>query len=487
MPRLPDVTALGERPIPSGRRPIVGDQSGEIEATAFGRLGETIGQIGVQLDERQSNLELTQARSALIVADIKTRQSFQDDQDWQSYEQRYRDRMGSSIETIGKSIANTRARQLFQAQAQVDLARGSAAMSEEAQKRRIDLGHANTVDSLDALRTSALQAGDQSTRAAAVGAAHQLIDASVINGDMTSEQGAVLKKQWTASYSEGSVQMLPYDRQIELLSKPKGTSAEFIAPDKREEMLQHAILAKQVEEERAARLLKEQQEQQQKAIQNSFLQKMTDGALTPQDVLQSNLAPFGSGSKDEFLNMLRAESKGKTDPVRFNELFARIHLPDGTSGKITNDSQLNQYFVNGQLSLEDLQKLRNEVQGQNTAAGSDESKLKTGVLEVAKNSLTTSNPLLGIRDPVGEENLQRFTSWFLEEYAKQRTAGKSAQQLLNPQSPDYLGRQISAYVRTPQEIMQDTIQSATGAPATSAPARKSNESADDYLKRIGKQ
>jgi hypothetical protein len=485
MARIPDVTALGERPIPQPGGPRVVDQSGEILAQGIERFGNTLQHIADQRQQQQSELEQAQARSSLLVSDIQARRALQDDPNWQTYEARYRDQMGKAVEAAQSKITGRRNQEMFGAQAKLDLERGAAAVAEEAQRKRVDVGHATTLSSLDALRTSSLQAPDEATRAAAVGAAHQLIQASVATGDLTAEQGAQLQKQWTASYSEGAVSMRPFAQQIEVLSKPKGTVADFIAPDKREEMLQHAILAKQVEDQRALALQKQQQEEAQKA----FLARMQSGQLTPQDVLRSNLSPFGSGSKDEFLNMLKAHggASGKSDPQTFNELFTRIHLPSGSAGKITNENELNDYMSKNLLSIEDLQKLRNEVQGNNTTEGDSEAQLKKGLFEVAKNALTRSNPLLGIQDPIGEENLLRFNSWFLGEYQRQRQTGKTPQQLLSPDSPDYLGRRLQSYVRSPQQIIQDTLESATRAPATQAPARKQGETPDEYLKRIGKQ
>jgi hypothetical protein len=246
------------------------------------------------------------------------------------------------------------------------------------------------------------------------------------------------------------------------------------------------INAQYIDQEHQMRLAQQAEELRQKQTQNTFLQRMSDGKLDAQTVLNSNLAPFGSGSKDEFLNMLRARDKApKTDSATFNELFARINLPDGSTGKITDANQLNAYLIDGRLDIQDLDKLRAEVEHKGTAEGEAEAKLKTGLYEVAKSTLTRSNPLIGLQDPIGDENLQRFTSWFLSEYQKQRGTGKSAAELLDPESPDYLGKRIRSYVRGPQDIMKDVLQSATQAPGTAIP-RKPGESAADYLKRTGK-
>lgn len=281
----------------------------------------------------------------------------------------------------------------------------------------------------------------------------------------------------------------PFAQPTEVVGKSIDPAVQSLSPEARLEMevrARQTLNAQYIDQEHQMALAKQALELQQKKTQNGFLSAMQNGQLTADKVLNSNLDPFGSGSKDEFLNMLRARDKApKTDSTTFNELFARINLPDTAPGKITNANQLNSYLIDGRLDIQDLDKLRAEVEHKGTADGEAEAKLKSGIFEVAKSTLTKSNPLIGLQDPIGDESLQRFTSWFLSEYQRQRGAGKTPTELLSPDSPDYLGKRITNYVRNPQQIMQDVLKSAT-TPAVSAIPRKEGESAEDYLKRTGK-
>lgn len=155
--------------------------------------------------------------------------------------------------------------------------------------------------------------------------------------------------------------------------------------------------------------------------------------------------------------------------------------------------------------------LRDEMQGKQTEAGKIENDMRQRVMDIAKGKLTKSNPLTGFRDPMGDEQYAKFMVYFMDAYKTQRAGGKSAVALLSPDSPDYLGKMISSYTRTNQQIMRDLApkrsapaggglaltpqtQPAEAGPATTplyrAPAppkpspRQSGESAADYLKRI---
>lgn len=273
------------------------------------------------------------------------------------------------------------------------------------------------------------------------------------------------------------------------------------------------------QQKEADRIMREKQEK----TQNDFLQKLTSNSLSAKEILGSNLDAFGSGSKEQFIKLIEENSKGgvKTDPGTYISLFERIHSPEGDPKRIGNENDLNQYFGHG-LNMESLNALRGEVQGKKTIDGTTESELKKGVAEIAKGMLTKSNPMTGIRDSEGDTQYLKFMTYFLKTYAEERQKGKSPIDLLGPDSPNYLGKQIRNYVRSQDQIIKDMIDIGTGsttprggglaAPspspsptATSGPsstatptplapptvatgdkARKSGESPADYLKRIGK-
>lgn len=253
-----------------------------------------------------------------------------------------------------------------------------------------------------------------------------------------------------------------------------------------------AIRGRAVEDERLKRQQKEILAQQQTDTQNKFLSAMAEDKLSAKEILNSNLDPFGSGSKEQFIKLLEQHDKQKserikTDPNVFMDLWDKVHLPDGDPQKVNDENYLNQFMGRG-LTVSDINTLRGEIQGKKTIAGSDEAELKKGITDIAKGKLTKSNPLTGIRDPIGDTQYQKFLVNFLSDFNKQRQEGKSAKQLLSPESPDYLGKNIDRYTRTNQQIITDLVKinkSATPM-ATPPPPRQPGESAAAYLKRTGK-
>ncbi len=291
----------------------------------------------------------------------------------------------------------------------------------------------------------------------------EVYKASVDNIDQSVENGAIdvatadkLKRKSGEELSKASI--MGWSQLDPAIAKKKLDDNQYLSADQKLQIngeINQAQRAQDIEAERIERLQEKAQKKAQQTTQNDFLQKMQDGSLSTKDILNSNLEAFGSGSKEQFLNMQKKanEEEVKTNPAVMKDLFNKIHLPDGDPLKLTDENDLNQAFVQGKLSFADLNHLRGEVQGKGTEQGKVESDLKKHLMETAASKITKANPLLGLKDPEGDEQMQKFMSFFFSEYDKQRKAGKSATDLLNPSSKDYLGQYIPQYVRDRGQVM----------------------------------
>ena len=257
----------------------------------------------------------------------------------------------------------------------------------------------------------------------------------------------------------------------------QGKFDAYLTPDDRKQLLGEidtAERAQRIEQERLKKQAKAQEAAALEDTQNDLLSDFAQGGLTTEQILNSNLKPFGSGSKSQFLAMVNRaneepEEGFKTDPALFQQLWSRIHLPDGHPNKLTDENELNAYFGNG-LTVSDVNTLRTEVQGGKTIEGSVENELKDNVATIAKNRLTKSNPITGIQDPIGDTQYQKFMTFYLQEYQRQINKGKSPIELTDPNSPDYLGRYIEDYARSPTQILRDLVRFNTDDQVEATPA-----------------
>lgn len=303
------------------------------------------------------------------------------------------------------------------------------------------------------------------------------------------EMAAATIRGWADKNPEYAQQLLKSNRYDQYL---KADQKAALDGD-----IQQAIRGREIEAERRKKQEKEALEMRQKETQDTFLTQLTKGKLDTKTILNSNLDAFGSGSKKEFLNLLEAHNKGdlnQTDPSVFRDRLNAISRPDGDPNKLVDENALIQDVVNGKLSFEDMGKLRSEMQGRKTEEGKIEGQLKDNFLKTVRGELSGSNDMLGIKDPQGDKNNLAFQTWFFKYYNDQRKAGKTAYQLLDPNSPDYVGKWTTRFKNSPDQIMNNLVsgmQETQGPEAPLPQARQKTprlpgESAADYLKRTGK-
>lgn len=292
------------------------------------------------------------------------------------------------------------------------------------------------------------------------------LDAMVKTGRIDQDTADKLQASGETQLAQAAIKgMVVGDPQGAKAQLAQGKWDEYLNSDQKfalQREVETGIRAKEAEKNRQDALESDAVKEQQEATRDKFIAQIFGGkgGLPMQDIITSNLPATGPGSKYEFIKMNEAQTtkKPKTNAAVYEDLFDRIHRPDGDPQKITDPNTLNQYVTEGRLSLNDLNGLRKEIQGRNTPDGKIESDLRKNFLDMAKTKLVKANPMLGLTDPDGQEQFLKFNTQFQKEYASERAKGKSATQLLDPSSPDYMGRMITPFMRTPQEIMKSMSQ-----------------------------
>jgi soluble lytic murein transglycosylase-like protein len=153
----------------------------------------------------------------------------------------------------------------------------------------------------------------------------------------------------------------------------------------------------------------------------------------------------------------------------FYDLFRRVHAPEGDPERITDPTQLYKHVgENGDLTISGLEKLTGEITSRRSPEGVAEAEMKSQFLKNARAQITGTDEGLHIKDPKGDELYLRFLAQALPAYDAGRRTGKTAAQLLNPESPDYVGKVIGNFKRPMDQWFSDTIHDNPGT-ATSAP------------------
>ncbi len=280
-----------------------------------------------------------------------------------------------------------------------------------------------------------------------------------------------------------------------------------------------AIEFKRAEDDRKEKRAKEVFEKNEEAEKGVLLQKLySNQGLSTDDVLGN--PKLKEGTQEHLLKMIEQKNEGKAvrDNGVMSMIWDKIHPPGGGPPQISED-QIERYAYRG-LDPAGVDILRKELQGRGTQAGNDESYLKKHFVESVVRGDLVKKDAMGIEDPDGAKHFEAWLADFQPKYEQARRNGKTPAQLLNPTSPDYMGANVGLYKRSWQEIMQSMYPSqnpspspspsaspspsstantnpsplaAPGAPVSpggAAPAptvepRRPNESAANYLKRVG--
>jgi ribosomal protein S20 len=250
MPKLPDATAL-DRPVPQPRRSVTTDQSGQIMGQAIEGAGNTLIRLSEQRQERQDRTGYAAARSSLLQADVAARRELENDNDFATHEARYREKLGQARQDATKLVRGRTDRALFELDTAADLERGVSEIRGQARRMEVDTSRASLNDTLQKNRTAALEAKDEGTRSALIQSTQEAITGAAERGFISAQEAVDQRQRWTADYGEGHLDIQSLPDRIKILSNPKGTPADYIAPDRRAVLLKAAQNELKAEQARA--------------------------------------------------------------------------------------------------------------------------------------------------------------------------------------------------------------------------------------------
>lgn len=142
----------------------------------------------------------------------------------------------------------------------------------------------------------------------------------------------------------------------------------------------------------------------------------------------------------------------------FYKVFQEIHAPDGSANRITTVQQL--YPLVGQpggLTMAGLDKARAELIGKQTPDGQAEATMRTTLFKAAHAELTAGNPFLHTKDPKGEEIYLRWMAQAYKQIDEDKAKGLTPQQIYDPASPNYVGKNIAVFKRSPTQLNADLL------------------------------
>lgn len=206
MPRLPDVNDLGARPVPQSRRNVVSVRNAGAVGEGLSQIGRAVAGVGEQVMEREDRLTYAAAKSKLLEADINARRELDKDNDFETYESRYQERMKRAREEAAKTIRSKSDRVAFELDANDSIMRGGASISQAASQKRTQHRVAIGQESLATLSRAGLDAPDEATRMATIKTADDVVRGLVETGDLNEVEAGNLSRQWKENYVLAQIQ-----------------------------------------------------------------------------------------------------------------------------------------------------------------------------------------------------------------------------------------------------------------------------------------
>lgn len=245
----------------------------------------------------------------------------------------------------------------------------------------------------------------------------------------------------------------------------KGGLVDFIPEDKRYDMLHTArqeVEGGTIEQQRQAKLQAQAIKDQSDQAENDVLKDLYSDkpTMTVQSIASDpRLTPAAKERMIAAAGRALGDSKDdKTYGKGFYQAYQMVHAPEGTPGRITDPSVLySRVGPGGDLTVHGVDKLVAEISARKTPEGVAETEMKKQFLATARDQISGTDEGLHIKDPKGDELYLKFLANVLPAYDAGKKAGKSPAQLLNPDSPDYIGKAIANYKRPTSQWFSDVV------------------------------
>ena len=237
MPKIPDENQL-TRAIPSARREISTSRAGVAVGRAVTGAAEKVGHAITARMDRQDRFAYATAKSEFLKADAEVRRELEDDEDYESWEPKYRERMAGHLQSIGGSLRNVNDAGIFQTDGELGIERGANATHKLAFDRDIRVKRATLDGILANNRTIIMEEQDEGVRQGIITNTLDAINAAVADRYLTPEEGEAKRRGWTTDYAKGYITVQDDETAIAILSDKNHPVARFLDADERKTILE---------------------------------------------------------------------------------------------------------------------------------------------------------------------------------------------------------------------------------------------------------
>jgi len=238
MAKLPDASDIGRR-IPQVAGGVASADTTQV-ARAMQGLGQAITSTAGEIGERQDKFNYAEAQSDFLKKKLDIMSSFDADNDYSTFGDRYTQKINKAREESAGLIRNNDDRRAFEIDTNNDIFRGADQIKTLARRKEVDHGVASLNATIQSNRDAALSAKDEATRQGFISATRNAIDGAFERGYIDDTQRQTISQRSATDYATASIGMMQPEQRLSALQNPTGI-ASFLPPDQRQALEKDAL------------------------------------------------------------------------------------------------------------------------------------------------------------------------------------------------------------------------------------------------------
>lgn len=205
-------------------------------------------------------------------------------------------------------------------------------------------------------------------------------------------------------------------------------------------------------------LQKKAKKEEQDRVQDAVLSDIYEGKATVRDIISGKGKLLDPDKKQQMIGVLKARLNEPQipNPLAMRNVVKRMTLEDGDPNRITNQNQILDMYVNGQLTWDQKNQATNQLKQLQSDSGQVEVTQKKNLFKYADNILAKEGPT-GFADPDGALNSAQFMQYVNDEVEAAKKRGEDIRPLLDPNNPNSFYKKVDAYRKSPQQIQKALV------------------------------
>ena len=417
-------------------------------------LGQDVSQLGAALQRRQTQREISALSADIAEAQAELTNAWQEtlrtaDQNDPDVAERFRnEQVAPRLNKVKKRAKTGDAKQFYE-RAAAGLGASFLVTTEQGVAR---LAETAAVQDWQATlnRFGDAVTADPASFHTSIPTLDVLLEGMVQANGLSREQALILETEGKNSVAFAAARgVISRDPQFGKEAVETGEYAQYLTVEQKQRLIDYADTKMAAD----ARAQEDGIKQAADAAAAEYLRRTTnrDGSLnvTALPDILAGIANDPALAQDTaqqraMFNLVRGLASGEGDKTTNPAILNHV-LREVTAGRMFFEEASG--FVGAGISYHDLQ---NQVvptlkRAASPDGQSENERLKNHLADVEER-LGIARSLISIPNPRANDALRRYQDWFYREFERKRAEGKTVDSLLNPNSPDFMGRELGNFI-----------------------------------------